>query len=226
MIFGFWVGGKTYAIRKYFFVLLIVTGAIMFLYKPVTASLKGSSHWGFVLVGISLLMNGCMAGVQEKMRSVVRPSPLNLMLFLNSWSSIFMIVLVLASGELKGFVTFCIEHPEIVVQISLILVVGGCGQLFTCTMITNYGVVPCCLVLTVRKFFNVLFSALYYGNALTLQQWLATALIFTSLLADSVLSVTFSKGERTVDVTNSDTNSDGMANVDKINESEHVIMPV
>lgn len=164
----------------------------MFLYKPHQTA-REESTIGFALVGISLLMNGCTAGVQEKMRSLARPSALNLMLFLNSWSSLFIIFGVLTSGDLIGFIAFSTKHPEILIQISIILFVGACGQFFTCTMITNYGVVPCCLVLTIRKFFNVLFSVLYFGNILTARQWSATALIFASLFADSVLSVILGK---------------------------------
>lgn len=197
MIFGSLVGGKSYAIHKYFLVLLVVSGAIMFIYKSDQTSNK-NSIFGFALVGVSLLMNGCVAGVQEKMRAVCRPSPLNLMMFLNSWSSIFAIVGVIASREVESFVKFCSAHPEVLAQLTLILVVGGFGQYFVCTMITNYGVVPCCIVLTLRKFFNVLFSVLYFGHDLSITQWLATALIFASLMADSILSIKFPRCDKKV----------------------------
>lgn len=221
MIFGFWVGGKAYAIHKYFLVLLIVSGAIMFLYKPDETSREESSI-GYALVGVSLLMNGCTAGVQEKMRSIARPSPLHLMLFLNSWSSAFLIFGVLASKDLIGCLAFCAKHPQILIEIGLILVIGGCGHFFCCTMITNYGVVPCCIVLTIRKFFNVLFSVLYFGNELSIRQWAATALIFASLLADSVLSVKLSKTDKDVNK-----NSDSKNSVEKVvKEDSNVVMSV
>ena len=220
MIFGFWVGGKSYAIHKYFLVLLIVSGAIMFLYKPDQTNCE-ESIIGYALVGISLLMNGCTAGVQEKMRAVARPSPLNLMLFLNSWSSIFIIAAVLISGEFIGFIQFCTKTPEILIHISLILFVGGCGQLLACTMITNYGVVPCCVVLTIRKFFNVLFSVLHFGNVLSIRQWSATAIIFASLLADSVLSFKFPKSDKDVSE-----KSNVKENVEKVKEEKNEITSV
>lgn len=197
MVFGCMIGGKTYPVHKYLMVILIVIGAIGFLYKS-THQTDKESCLGYSLVGISLLMNGCTAGVQEKMRSVSRPSPLNLMLFLNSWSSIFVIFALFASDEIKGFIEFCSKHPEMLGQIGIILVVGGCGQFFTCTMITTYGCVPSCIVLTIRKFFNVLFSVLYFGNRLTIIQWIATAVIFSSLLADSIFSFKYSKSNKAV----------------------------
>lgn len=196
MIFGCVVGGKYYTVQKYLCVLLIVSGAILFLYKS-DQQTYDNSVLGYGLVCISLLMNGFMAGVQEKMRSVARPSPLNLMLFLNSWSSVFVIIAVIASGEIKGFIGFCIKHPEVLIQIGLILIVGGFGQYFACTMITNYGCVPCCITLTIRKFFNVLFSVLYFGNALSIRQWLGTAIIFTALFADSIFNMKYRKIDKT-----------------------------
>lgn len=223
MIFGFWVGGKSYAIHKYIFVMFIVCGAVLFLYKPDQKS-NEESNLGYMLVGISLVMNGCTAGVQEKMRAVARPTSLNLMFYLNAWSSAFLIVGVMFSGELNGFIEFCQNHPEILIQIALILMVGGCGQFFTCTMITNYGVVPCCLVLTIRKFFNVLFSVLYFGNVLSIRQWLATSLIFTSLLADAVLSVRCSKNNKTV--AECSNRLDCKASVDKIMGDKNSLMAV
>lgn len=191
-MFGCCVGGKSYACHKYIFVLLIVSGAIMFFYKP-GFNPKDESTLGYILVGISLMMNGFTAGVQEKMRSNARASPLNLMLFINSWSSAFLIVAVIVSNEFRGFIEFSTKHPEIIFNIILILIVGGFGQIFTCSMITYYGVVPCCIVLTIRKFFNVLFSVLYFGNALSVQQWVATAFIFTTLLLDTFFSLNLKK---------------------------------
>lgn len=192
MLFGCCVGGKSYAFHKYVFVMLIVCGAIMFFYKPEFNS-EDEPALGYILVGISLLMNGFTAGVQEKMRSVSRPSSLNLMLFINSWSSAFLIVGVIVSNEFRGFIEFSTKHPEILINIGAILIVGGFGQICTCSMITCYGVVPCCIVLTVRKFFNVLFSVLYFGNTLSVQQWMATALIFTTLLLDTLFSLRLKK---------------------------------
>lgn len=195
MIFGCLVGGKTYAIRKYFLILAIASGAIMFVYKP-DQILSKDSIVGLALVGVSLLMNGCMAGAQEKMRAVSRPTPLNLMLFLNTYGSILAIVGVIGSGEVKDFIEFCSTHPEILVQLGLIFSVGGLGQYFVCMIVTSFGVVPCSIVLMLRRFFNILFSILYFGHSLSIRQWLATALIFASLMADLVVGLKFEKGDK------------------------------
>lgn len=218
MIFGCLIGGKSYPLRKYLIVSLVVFGAVIFLYKPNLFASENSVVLGYGLVAFSLLMNGCAAGVQEKMRSVARPSPLNLMMFLNSWSSVLLIVGVGVSGEFQDFVVFCTKYPDVIYSITIICFVGGLGQIFTTTMITSFGVVPCCLVLTVRKFFNVLFSVLYYGHELKLFQWLAIVLIFSSLTADAVLS--FKPGK------NDKSKSDCLAKSEKFSSEEKIALKI
>lgn len=212
MLFGCFIGGKSYTFRKYFVVSLVVAGAVIFLYKPnLFRSDDMSTIFGYALVFFSLLMNGCAAGVQEKMRSVARPTPLNLMLFVNSWSSLFLIVAVLISREFPDFLEFCAKYPVIMSRIAKLCFVGGLGQILTSTMVTNFGVVPCCLVLTVRKFFNVLFSVLYHGHVLDIRQWLAITLIFTSLIVDAILSFQPGKNDKNKSLglpTNEKVNSD------------------
>jgi UAA transporter family len=141
-------------------------------------------------------MNGGTAGVQERMRSMSRPSTLHLMMYMNMWSSIFLTACITLSGEGLRFIEFCSKHPEIWIQIGLVLIVGSCGQLFLSALIINYGVVASCLVMTVRKFFTVLFSVLYYGNAFSIRQGIAATVIFTSLLADAVLSARLSATDK------------------------------
>lgn len=160
----------------------------MFLYKPNIFEKEKSIAIGYSLVGFSLLMNGCEAGVEEKLRSTARPSSLNLMLYINAWSSVFLITAVAVTGEFPDFFAYCLQNPIMTYKIALACIVGGLGQLFSTSMIINFGVVPCCLVLTVRKFFNVLFSVLYFGHFLELRQWLAIVLIFTTLMVDAILS--------------------------------------
>lgn len=218
MFFGCVIGGKSYPLRKYLMVSLVVTGAVIFLYKPNLFANEKSIAIGYALVGFSLLMNGCSAGVQEKMRSVARPSSLNLMLFVNTWSSLFLVIAVAISGEFRDFLVFCEQHPAMIYTIALACIVGGLGQIFTTSMITNFGVVPCCLVLTVRKFFNVLFSVLYYGHELKLHQWLAIVLIFTSLTADTVLS--FKPGK------NDKKNGEKQAQTEQLDSEEKIALKI
>jgi len=71
MLFGVLFARKRYPLRKYAFVLLIVLGVALFLYKEGKASSGGHTlGWGEVLLCLSLAMDGTTGAVQ-----VGRPRP-------------------------------------------------------------------------------------------------------------------------------------------------------
>lgn len=49
----------------------------------------------------------------------------------------------------------------------------------------NFGPLPCSIITTTRKFFTVLASVIFFGNALSMRQWFGTVLVFTGLSLDS-----------------------------------------
>lgn len=67
MILGVLVGHKSYPMKKYLFVLLIVIGVVLFMYKdrPVSSSQSDSSFGiGEILLLLSLTMDGLTGAVQ------------------------------------------------------------------------------------------------------------------------------------------------------------------
>ena len=71
MLFGVIFAHKRYALRKYFYVLLIVMGMAIFLYKPGKGG--GSSAFQFsrgeLLLCASLAMDGITGAVQDRIRN-------------------------------------------------------------------------------------------------------------------------------------------------------------
>lgn len=177
---------KSYEWEKYFSVLLIVTGVVLFTYKKDYNSCEGDLHflYGNFLLGISLLMDGFTSAAQDVMRKNSKPSTLNFMIFNNAWSSLMSIVVLIAIGEGRDFVYFCIKFPTVVIYLGIILSAGFCGQFFISSIILSFGSLPCSIVTTLRKFSTVLLSILIFQNNLTLQQWIATGIIFSALTLD------------------------------------------
>lgn len=60
MLLGVLLGRKSYALKKYFFVLLVVIGVALFIYKDGKESNANATNFGFgeVLLLLSLLMDG------------------------------------------------------------------------------------------------------------------------------------------------------------------------
>lgn len=191
MLLGVLIGRKSYAAQKYFFVFVIAAAVGMFIFKNKIDKSNGENAIiGNLLLGTSLLMDGMVGAMQDRMRSVSRPSSMNFMMYVNGWSSGILIALMAVNGEGRDLIDFAVKYPAVIWHLTLVVAVGTCGQIFISLMISNFGSLPLSLVTTTRKFFTVLMSVVVHGNSLSWMQWLATGLIFLALLLDSYFSKT------------------------------------
>jgi UDP-galactose transporter B1 len=188
MLLGILIGRKSYTVKKFLVVILIVVGVIVFSWKEKPSDKERNNQIiGMGLILASLLMDGLMGGSQDRMRSVKRPTSLNLMHFLNAWSSLYLIGLLICTLEGLEFIRFCSRHPIILRDLSIVVFVGSIAQYFISDLIKNFGALPLSITLTIRKFITVFLSVLIYGNILLVRQWIAASLIFIALLADALI---------------------------------------
>lgn len=189
MILGVLLGRKSYNMQKYLFVLLIVIGVILFMYKEGKVNQSASENIGLgeLLLFLSLSMDGLTGAIQERMRAAAKPSAQHMMLAMNYWSTLITGVALLITGEGKHFLEFTFKHPELFTHLLALALTGAIGQLFIFMMVAGFGPLPCSIVTTTRKFFTVLFSVLFFGNMISGRQWLGTVLVFTGLFADMFL---------------------------------------
>lgn len=188
MILGVLLGRKSYSTQKYFFVMLIVIGVIMFMYKEgqVNKNLE-KTGLGELLLFLSLSMDGLTGAIQERMRAASKPSAQHMMLAMNYWSTLILGVALLVTGEGKSFLEFSFKYPELHLHLAALALAGAIGQLFIFMMVSSFGPLPCSIVTTTRKFFTVLFSVLFFGNLISGRQWMGTLLVFSGLFADMFL---------------------------------------
>ncbi|XP_070170975.1 solute carrier family 35 member B1 isoform X2 [Polyergus mexicanus] len=86
MILSVLLGKKIYPIRKYIFILLIVIGVALFMYKDGSVSKKQSESYlsvGELLLLLSLTMDGLTSAVQERMRTEYKSKSGHMMLNMN-----------------------------------------------------------------------------------------------------------------------------------------------
>ncbi|KAL7030456.1 hypothetical protein ACKWTF_006661 [Chironomus riparius] len=187
MILGVLIGRKSYRAQKYVSVIFIIFGVIMFSFKPnYQESESENLLYGNSFIGLSLVMDGLLGALQDRMRSISKPTTLNLMLFMNAWSSLYLVFPLIITNEGIDFIHFCLTHPKIIIDLSVIVTVGTIGQFFIAQMISNFGALPLSLVMTVRKFLTVFLSVIIFGNELSIIQWIATGVIFIALVGDSM----------------------------------------
>jgi solute carrier family 35 (UDP-galactose transporter), member B1 len=177
-----------YPIQKYLFVLLIVVGVALFIWKDHSSrSADASNSWmGEILLVLSLSMDGLTGAVQERMRAEHQSKSGHMMLNMNLWSCMFLSVAVLLSGEIWEFMTFVGRHPDIIWQLSTFAVANALGQFFIFLTVAEFGPLPCSIITTTRKFFTVLGSVLFFGNTLLTRQWLGTMFVFAGLFLDGM----------------------------------------
>lgn len=189
MILGVLIGRKRYSWRKVGFVLAIVMGVLLFVFKDEYTERDGEDPLlGNILIGTSLLMDGLCGATEDRMRSEAKPTPLNFMMYMNFWSSIFLLIGILIFGEGPKVYAFVGKHPEILQYFGIAVLVASCGQIFISSMVSNFGPLALSLTTTTRKFFSVCLSVIIFGNQLTYRQWGAACLIFGVLIVDAILN--------------------------------------
>jgi len=154
--------------------------------KP-TADDAHLGYLGLALVSMSLLADGVLGAVEDRMRAATKPAALNFMFSINMFSAIILFFGSIATFDIVNFYNFATEYPDVLYKIGLAALVGSLGQIFIFMMISDFGPLPCSIVTTTRKLFTVIISVLFMGNEITLRQILATAVVFGALFADSLI---------------------------------------
>lgn len=194
MLLGVLIGHKRYTLQRYCFVFTIVIGVVLFMMKEgkvnsssaaAAAVAEQSFGIGEVLLIMSLSMDGLLGAIQERMRAAYSPTGQQMMVAMNGWSTLFLLVAAILTGEIFEFISFANRYPYVLMHLAALSVTGALGQLFIFIMVSSYGPLACSVVTTTRKFFTVLFSVLFFGNVLTGRQWFGAFLVFLGLFADA-----------------------------------------
>lgn len=132
MILGVLIGRKSYSLQRYLFVLTIVVGVVLFMMKDNkgTASTEQSVGIGEVLLVLSLSMDGLTGAIQDRMRAAHSPTAEHMMLAMNAWSTLFLMVGIVFTGEIFQFAAFASRYPYVLTQLAVLAITGALGQLF------------------------------------------------------------------------------------------------
>ncbi|XP_012280840.1 solute carrier family 35 member B1 [Orussus abietinus] len=201
MVLGVLIGKKVYPARKYVFIILIVTGVILFMFKDNKPTVKQTDDqvgFGECLLILSLLMDGITCAIQDRMRAEYKTKSGHMMINMNMWSVLFTGVAIIVSGELLAFIQFLQRHPNCLWHILSFSIAGALGQHFIFLTIAEFGPLTCAVVTTTRKFFTVLGSVLLFGNTLLPRQWIGTVIVFTGLALDALYGKTASTKKGTI----------------------------
>ncbi|EFA03644.1 solute carrier family 35 member B1 homolog [Tribolium castaneum] len=190
MILGVLLGKKSYPFKKYIFVLLIVVGVVLFMFKDKGKPAQQDMEFGLgeLLLILSLMMDGMTGGVQERIRAEAQPTGQQMMKASNGWSVLFLGCALVTTGEGFQFLEFAKRHPNVTVNLLVLGLTQAVGQMFLYNMVSDFGPLVVSVVTTTRKFFTFLGSVIIFGNALSVRQWIGTLIVFTGLFLDTFFS--------------------------------------
>lgn len=191
MLMGTILHGKVYSAFEYVCVSSIAGGISMFaLGAPGKARKIASPNapLGYALCAINLLFDGYTNAAQDEItRRYHDNSALHMMCWMNFWcGAYYLVYLVGLTTQGPELWVFCSAHREAAYDLAIFCLCGVVGQLFIFFTIRTFGSLTNTIVCTTRKFFNILISVLWNGNALSGQQWVGVGLVFAGLLASSI----------------------------------------
>ena len=189
LVVGLFFPGTKYTLKKAITAMLVCAGiAVFFLGKESSGSSGSASSFSLLGVGLiaaSLLCDGLVGGLQSRIRSQAdkrKPSPSQMMFFINAWSMLLIGVLLLFNGELLPSLAFLGRHPATLLPLVGLALSMAIGQLFIYLLVTEFDPLVCSLTTTTRKFFSILGSVVVYGSPVFFWQWVGIGLVFAGLL--------------------------------------------
>ena len=155
MVLGVLIGRKKYPALKYLFILMIVAGVALFMYKDSAAQKAGSSDSligvGELLLLVSLTCDGLTGAVQERMKAEHGTKSGHMMLAMNKWSIGYLLVALLITGEGVQFISFLQRHPSVLWELASFSVASALGQFFIFMTVSDFGPLPCSIITTTRS---------------------------------------------------------------------------
>jgi len=190
------LGGKSYSVRKYLQVGLIIAGVVVVsMYKKKKASKGGADAgdddtMGLVCLAISLTCDGLVGGTQDSMKAGYKAKtggklqPYDLMMFTNLVMCIIAVIAALSLDQFWGGVAFVQANPEIMSKVMQFAACSALGQSAIFFTIANFDPLVCSTVTTTRKIFSVLLDIVVSGHVLVNAQWGGIGLAVLGVLGE------------------------------------------
>ncbi|CAD5224670.1 unnamed protein product [Bursaphelenchus okinawaensis] len=187
LVAGVLFAHKSYHWRKYMYILMIVLGMAIFLYKekPGTHTKGYSFGWGEGLLGLSLVMDGVTGAVQDRIRHSYHTEKWNMMFYMNLISSVILGSSAIVTGEILEFISFIQSYPDVLFLVTAFAVCGALGQCCIFHTVTEYGPLTCSIVTNLRKLFTVVASIIIFQHPYTTKDAVGAGVVFLALFFDA-----------------------------------------
>eukprot|EP00474_Spongospora_subterranea_P008821 CRZ09279.1 hypothetical protein [Spongospora subterranea] len=183
MLMGVFINKKRYRKREYIQVLLISLGISIFM------GFQGSSDKrdavqrieGVALLLISLFLDGFTGPLQERVISNHRPSVHGMMFGTNVYAIPICLGIMIFQGTFGEALSFVQKYPMVLRDIGEFCIFSALGQNVIFLTMFRFDSLILTTITTTRKFFTIMFSVLWFGNAINAMQWVGVTGVFAGL---------------------------------------------
>lgn len=180
------VMGKTYPMRKYINVAMIVAGVALFMGGG-SKSKAGSDQMGdaasqligLLLLFVSLCFDGGTGAYEDKLMAVHHVGPFDLMYNIQLGKTILAGVGLVVLNQVHEFVRMCQEMGFLLVALGLS---GALGQVFIFVTIAKFGALTCSIIGLARKVTTLVASILFFGHSLSATQFVGLLISVGSMV--------------------------------------------
>jgi len=184
MLVGTFVSGKKYNFKDYAIAISITAGCVIFMLTgeiASKASVANNTPYGLFLMAAYMFFDSFTSTFQEKMFKGYTMSTYDQMIYVNGFSAILSVIVLLANNGLSSAIAFSSAHPQLLFDSTLLSVCATLGQMVIYYMIKEFGALIFSTVMVTRQVVSIILSCIIYLHPLTVPQWLSAALVFGTL---------------------------------------------
>ncbi len=195
MLIGTLIQKKKYHTQEYLSAIVITLGAAMFAMEfsfypgGLEQFLRDSdinynlAIPGAVLMGCYLLVDAFTSNLQKFLMNEYMITPYECMLGINVFSIFLNIFNLIQAGHLGESYSFLINHPQALLDFTLLAGSSACGQLFIYYTIERNGPLVLTIIQLTRQLLSILLSSWSFGHVVNFKAWIGIFLVFSGMLA-------------------------------------------
>lgn len=191
---------KRFPTYKYVVVMLVTAGVSLFSVYQSSSSQKSKTQepidasskiYGFLLLGLSLFLDGLYNTTQDNMFHKFGPSKQvtgpQMMAVMNCFTGAYALLSVICSrAHMEETLWFLRNHPIVFRDIALFGACGALGQIFIFLTLEQFGSLVLVTTTVTRKMISMLLSVVMFNHKLTPMQWLGVGLVFGGIAGETL----------------------------------------
>mmetsp|Transcript_64980 Transcript_64980/g.209296 ORF Transcript_64980/g.209296 Transcript_64980/m.209296 type:complete len:358 (-) Transcript_64980:86-1159(-) len=191
MLWGIAISGKSYVVVDWVTSTAVTAGVAVFL---LTGQIKaeqnaGTSSYGLLMLLAFVALDGFTSSFQEKLFRDHRTSKYNQMFYINAVSAVITLITLIVSGFTSESLAFCVRHPTIIGDASLLSAAAVAAQWFIYSQVQEYGALVFAATMNVRQVVSILASYVAYKHGISIGQIVGLAVVGLAIFLRSIIGL-------------------------------------